>query len=131
MSLHPAFDGLDESTRTALLDLAEEPMEAIAELVAEVVDYRRHILEVAASQPHVDIALAEALATASLTLLASLSDADDETRRRLAQIAVRYFVLEDDGDGDLTSVAGLEDDRQVFNLAAAALDRPDLVVELS
>lgn len=129
MFLHPAFDDLDETTRTALLDLAAEPLVPLPTLVAEVVDYRRHVLAVAASKPHVHVELAEALARASLELLGGLDASRPETELRMAQIAVRYFVLEDDGEGDLTSLTGLEDDRQVFNVAAAALGRPDLAVE--
>lgn len=129
MLLHPAFDGLDETTRTALLDLCDEPMMALPALIAEVVDYRRHILDVAATQPHVNIELAEALVQGSLALLTGLDANQPETELRLAQIAVRYFVLEDDGEGDLTSIGGLEDDRQVFNIAVEALGKPELVVE--
>jgi hypothetical protein len=38
----------------------------------------------------------------------------DHHGRRLVQVAVRYLVLEDDGDADLDSPFGFDDDREVL-----------------
>lgn len=55
----------------------------------------------------------------------------DEESRRLVQGAVTYFLLEDDEEPDLDSVAGLDDDAEVFNAVARALGREDLVIPLA
>lgn len=39
----------------------------------------------------------------------------DHRGRRLVQVAVRYLVLEDDGDADLDSPFGFDDDREVLD----------------
>lgn len=54
----------------------------------------------------------------------------DERDRRLVQAAVRYFVLEEDGESDVESVCGLDDDVQVCNAVAGHLGRDDLIIEL-
>lgn len=59
-------------------------------------------------------------------LLDHLGDEPDPAAHTLVHAAVRYFVLEDDGDAD-TSIGGLEDDRAVVRAVAIALGRADLV----
>jgi len=77
----------------------------------------------------VDPALAQALCDASIRLLGTLTDDSPESTRRLIQGAVRYFVLEDDADGDLDSILGLDDDTQVMNAVMDKLGRADWRVE--
>lgn len=126
--LHPDFDGLPQLIRTALLDLSEEPALPLAGLSRQVRAYRTHLAAVGPRLPAVNVALAEVLAEACLALLEELHEDLPESERRVAQIAVRYFVEADDGDEDLTSPSGLEDDRLVFNAAASALGCPHLIV---
>ena len=126
--VHPAFQQLPEPIQAALLALAEEPEESRENLVRMVIAYRRHLGAVGPSLPVVNLTLAERLADASIALLQGLADETPDTERRLAQVAIRYFVEADDGQEDLISPDGLEDDRLVFNAAAAALGREDLVV---
>ncbi len=77
----------------------------------------------------VDPALAQALCDASIRLLGTLTDDSPESTRRLIQGAVRYFVLEDDADGDLDSILGLDDDTQVMNAVMDKLGRADWRVD--
>ncbi|MCO4744353.1 MAG: hypothetical protein KC912_06155 [Proteobacteria bacterium] len=129
MPLSPElFSALDAPTQRAIAALSKEPLVPFAALIAEVFDYRQHLLHVAMGQPQINIDLAEALVAASLQLLQSQRHAEADVQR-LVQTAVRYFVLEDDGEGDLTSLTGLEDDRKVFNIAVAALGLTHLHVE--
>ena len=53
----------------------------------------------------------------------------DARARKLAQVALRYFVLEDDGDGDLTSAFGFDDDLEVVNAVSRALGQAPLGFE--
>ncbi len=77
----------------------------------------------------VDPALAQALCDASIRLLGSLNDNSPESTVRLIQAAVQYFVLEDDADGDLDSILGLDDDAQVMNAVIDKLGLSDWRVE--
>ena len=81
------------------------------------------------SDDDVDPALAQALCDASIRLLGTLTDDSPESTRRLIQGAVRYFVLEDDADGDLDSILGLDDDTQVMNAVMDKLGRADWRVD--
>jgi len=77
----------------------------------------------------VDPALAQALCDASIRLLGTLTDDSPESTRRLIQGAVQYFVLEDDADGDLDSILGLDDDTQVMNAVMDKLGRAEWRVD--
>lgn len=78
----------------------------------------------------VDIVLAEKIANSLLGLLDDRKSLGFEERRLLAG-AVEYFVLSTDNDNDLDSPVGLLDDARVTNAAAAALGRPDLMIEMA
>ena len=60
---------------------------------------------------------------ATLALL-DRTAAEGPRARRLAQVAARYFVLQDDGDDDLSSPFGFDDDIEVFNAVVTALGQP-------
>jgi len=59
-----------------------------------------------------DVRQAESLGEQCRRLLDAVGDDAPEERRRLVQIAVRYFVIEDDGDDDM-GIGGLDDDEAV------------------
>jgi uncharacterized membrane protein YkvA (DUF1232 family) len=82
-------------------------------------------------QEFVDVKLAERLAVAARAFLDHASPDTPDIHARLIQAAIRYFVLQDDAESDLTSVVGWDDDVEVFNAVALFIERPDLVVEVS
>jgi hypothetical protein len=43
---------------------------------------------------------------------------------------VRYFVLNEDAEGDMDSLVGFDDDALVFNAVVEELGHADLVVDL-
>jgi hypothetical protein len=43
----------------------------------------------------------------------------------MVQAAVRYFLIEDDADGDLDSILGLDDDADVMNAVLRHLGYDD------
>ena len=49
--------------------------------------------------------------------------------RHWVQIAVLYFVLDDDGDDDLASPFGFDDDAEVFNAVCRAIGHPDRILQ--
>jgi len=72
--------------------------------------------------------LGKALAEASEQLLYRFSDEDSEDARLLIQAAIRYFVLNEDAEGDMDSLVGFDDDAQVFNVVVETLGHEDLAV---
>ena len=104
--------------------LLAEPMDDLRALAAEVAAYRARIQREAGIQT--DRALADQLAHATLQLLDRVQAASPEDRQ-VASVAARYFVREDDGESDLGSIFGFDDDVEVFNAAATRL-APELVI---
>ena len=60
-------------------------------------------------------------------LLAALPPNPDEFQHRLTQLAISYFVLEEDVEDDNDSLIGFDDDWQVAVAVAEALEMPDLI----
>jgi hypothetical protein len=104
--------------------LVAHPDDDLAALAAQVQDWRAVVHQRA--RPLTDLALADALADATLALLARVAGAAPE-QRRLVSIAARYFVSADDADDDLASPFGFHDDLEVFNAVARQV-APDLVL---
>ena len=110
-----------------LLSLVKQGSEPNHEELAQHVGMLR-----AASAEHefLDLALLETLSEGHAELL----DATERLRgepRAVALAAVAYFLLTDDGDSDLESVVGLEDDAQVFTAVVRYLGLPIKPVSLS
>jgi uncharacterized membrane protein YkvA (DUF1232 family) len=97
-------------------------------LAREVNGYAQFVQHKAASHPEVDGASARALADVSLRLLELLNDDLGEDRRRLIQAAIRYFVLEEDAEGDLVSESGFDDDVLVMNATLRVLGLDHLLI---
>ena len=121
MESTPWTDGLLSDTRDVVRRLLGERLWDHDELRREVVAYRAQVS--AAARPYTDVQQAEALSVATLALL-DRTAAEGPRARRLAQVAARYFVLQDDGDDDLSSPFGFDDDIEVFNAVVTALGQP-------
>ncbi len=104
-----------------LMATADDDLPGLAERVR---DWRRTVHEEARALTDTD--LADTLAEATLSLLARVEGASAE-HRHLASVAARYFVSAEDGDDDLASPFGFDDDLEVFNAVALRV-APDLVV---
>ncbi|MBI4705970.1 MAG: hypothetical protein HY744_33170 [Deltaproteobacteria bacterium] len=100
-----------------------EPLAAPQELLRELRAYQRALGERSRLSDEVDPALARALADGCTRLVSTIGPATPEAERRVIQAAVRYFVLEDDAEGDFDSVIGLDDDAEVLNAALRHLGR--------
>ena len=119
------LDGMLSDSREVVIELLREPAMALQSLRQDVEDYRIAILAAG------DVADQEVGARLVEGVLALIDRVGGEgaDRERLAQVAVRYFVLDDDGDDDLASQFGLDDDVEVFNTVVAQLELPDLLIE--
>jgi hypothetical protein len=111
-------------TQEVVAELLAEPAEDLRALAGEVAAYRARIHRDAGAVT--DVELADRLADATIALLRQVEGAPAEARH-IASVAARYFVREDDGESDLASIFGFDDDVEVFNAAAARL-APGLVI---
>ena len=123
MDLDWTLDLLSDA-QEIVAELLAEPVEDLEALAAEVAAYRARIRRDAGGAT--DVELADRLAGATIALLHRVGDAPADARR-IASVAARYFVREDDGESDLASIFGFDDDVEVFNAAAARL-APELVI---
>jgi len=127
----PDLDGVPDAARPLWKQLVTEPLRPVHELFAEVRAYQTALARRANRQgDDVDPTLATALADAALRLLGSLGEQSPESTRRAVQAAVRYFVIEDDADGDLDSILGLDDDAEVMNAVLRQLGHADWAVAI-
>lgn len=112
--------------------LMKEKLFATSELRAQIDACVAKVRRAAKKDDLLDVELVESLAQGCRDLLDEVdaNPAGDkyDRFRLLTQVATRYFILEEDSDGDLDSVLGFDDDASVFNAIVRALDRASLKV---
>ncbi len=124
------LEGIPEAARPLWTTLLGEELRPVHQLFKEVRDYQQTIKQRSQwKDSDVDPTLANSLAEACLRLLGTLNDSSPESTRQLVQAAVRYFVIEDDADGDLDSILGLDDDAEVVNAVLSKLGHAGWLVE--
>lgn len=105
--------------------LLVEPLRGGKQLSADLDAFDRE-LDGLVSHPRADLPTARRLASACRALLAACTT--DPVRLHVAQVAIRYVVLDDDADGDCDSPYGFDDDVEVFNAVAAHLGLDELLL---
>ena len=118
------------ATRPLVERLAAEPLVDPSVLREDVRAYQSAITDEATRNVLLDASLALDIGDGCLELLDLAAAGAPPDLQRLVQVAVRYFVLDDDGDADMASFLGFEDDAQVFNIVARFLGREDLIVHV-
>ena len=121
---------LPENARILVEQLIQEDLVSSDELRFEIEKYSSKIDRFARKRADLDVNLAECIAQSCLALLDTLMHDSPVEHRRLMQVACRYFVEEDDEEGDLGSVFGFDDDAEVLNIVVRKLGRPDLEVQV-
>lgn len=91
------------------------------ELHRLVSDYRNGLEGAARDGAFLDVILATQVANLLHRLVDTLQQPVTPEHHRLVQVAVRYFVFEDDAESDRDSLIGFEDDRLVAVAVAAEL----------
>ncbi len=125
--MHDALlDQLLSDSRAVVLRLLDEPP-TTADALRHEVDALDDVLSAAGDESFADLILARQLVSGCHALLAAWPKAEPR-HRHLIQVAVRYVVLDDDGDEDLSSPFGFDDDVEVFNAVAQLLDRRELLI---
>lgn len=118
------LDGLLSDTRPLVARLLAEDLLDPARLTTEL-DRFEETLQALEETSLADVETGFRLVRACRELLETWPDLDDRGRH-LVQAAVRYLVEVDDGDGDLESAFGFDDDLEVFEAVSHALGRPGL-----
>jgi len=106
----------------ALMDL---PLESTEDLAAEVTRHAR-VMEIVSKKRPVALPMALALSHGLRLLLDEVKPDQDDENRKLIQAACRYFIESEDGDHDLASESGLDDDAEVFVAVTRAVHRLEL-----
>ncbi len=99
-------------SRELVEELLDEPLLSSVVLRGEVEAHLDLFRSAQRENPELDVGQAEALARQCRRLLDAVGDDATEEQRQLVQVAVRYFVIEDDGDDDI-QIGGLDDDEAV------------------
>ena len=122
---HAFLDELLSDSRPVVERLLEEPAIPLHALVAELDAFDASLPD-PVQHPMVDDRTAVRLSTACRALLARVATHPDQLP--LAQVAVRYLVLDEDGDSDTDSPFGFDDDVEVFNAVCGAIGWTDLLI---
>lgn len=93
--------------------LMHEPRRSREEMRRRVASYLVEIETRAREVDFIDVELAQSIATACHRLIDTLDGRATEDHRRLVQAAVLYFVMDEDAEGDTSSLIGFDDDRLV------------------
>ena len=99
-------------------------------LAGEVKGYFNLIKATGEVSEVVAVEKAKNLASSLMGLLKGLSQNGPVEHHQAIQAACRYFTSEYDGADDMESEDGFDDDIEVMNAVANALDRDDLVIDL-
>lgn len=122
---HPFLDELLSDTRPVVEALLQEDAMSLVDLRASIDTFEEE-LPSADQHPLVDDTTALRLSKACRFLLDAV--AGDPERLRLAQVAVRYLVMDEDADSDTDSPFGFDDDVEVFNAVCEQLGLSDLLL---
>lgn len=122
--------GIPHEAKPVLRQLMATPPGATAELRDRLGAYVARIECAATKNEFLDVTLATRVAAVCEALLSEADRRGTEQAQRWVHAAVGYFLLDDDGDHDLESLCGLDDDALVCNAVAEALGRPDLMIAL-
>ena len=119
--------GAPNESQQLLRQLAAEPLRPISELAGLLNDYESRLADAQRESEFLDLATAQRIGAQCRALLKLPELETDDERRRIVQLAIRYFVVADDGENDIDSPIGFDDDAAVVAVAARLLDREDLL----
>jgi hypothetical protein len=109
-TLRPIFERLLDENAGSDNKLPEAIDEHLAEVKAN-----------AQSIEFIDVTKAESLAQRCHCLLAVLASTDDDDSKRLIRAAIAYFIQREDGEDDLSSPIGFDDDEIILDAVYSVL----------
>lgn len=104
---------LPDSVEVLFCKMMREPRRSSEELRRLVAAHLLRLETLAREVDYLDVELAAEVANRCHRLIDTIDPPVSEDHRRLVQAAVLYFVLDEDVEGDTTSLIGLDDDRLV------------------
>lgn len=122
--------GVPDHSRALLQQLLAEDLIPVEALPHIVESYRRVIHEARKKNPRTNVVMGDMIANSLVALLKKVTPKTGEQNLRIIQAAVRFFVIQDDGDGghDLASQDGLDDDAAIVNAVLRFFGRDDLMI---
>ena len=97
----------------------------VAVLRGELEAYLTSLELLADTEEFLDLRTARILAKQCAALLSRKFESKQE--HQLVQAAVRYFIEDDDAEGDTTSIIGFDDDAEVIAAVARELNRAEVL----
>lgn len=125
-----AIEALNSRLRHELTNRAEAISgDRVEHLQAEIGGHLEKVRSALVRNEFLDFGLAERIASALDTLLATYSEIGSDHARALIVGAARFFVTADDVWPDLESPVGFDDDAEVLNAVLKDIGREDLLVK--
>lgn len=121
---------LPDALREPVGRLAGRPGKGRETLLAELTGYTDRIDAAARRRKDLDVDLAESIRQVCVRLLDDDWAALSEDHRRLVGLACAYYLDAEDGDGDLDSVFGFDDDAELLNRVLDVIGRPEYRVRI-
>jgi uncharacterized membrane protein YkvA (DUF1232 family) len=121
VSIARVVEFLPESIASLFDQLMREPRRSREEMRRRVASYAVSIESLARDVDYLDVDLVQRIANRCHRLIETIHDGVSEDHRRLVQAAVLYFVLDEDAEGDTSSLIGFDDDRLVVDAVAREL----------
>lgn len=115
VSIARVVAGLPAPVATIFKRLMREPRLSRQEMRRRVASYVVDLETLARAVDYIDVDLVQSIATRCYHLIDGLREGPAEDQRRLVQAAVLYFLVEDDAEGDTSSLIGFDDDRLVVD----------------
>lgn len=113
MAITSILPQLSSEIRRILDELHTEALVPLTVLSSELEQYARQLDTHARQSEFFDLDTAKFTAQLCRNLLRALPQPPDERQHRLTQLAINYFVLEEDAEDDNESLIGFDDDLQV------------------
>jgi hypothetical protein len=124
------FENIPPSSQALTTTLLAAQPKGKEELISALNQYATVIEQAAQQRDDLDVNLADCIGQSCITLLNENWDRAGDEVQQLIQLACEYYMEEEDGDGDLNSVYGFDDDALVLNAIAESIGRPDLSVTI-
>ena len=121
--MQDVFSKLGTDYQPIIKNLVAEKLTSIDELEMEVCNYMSELENIESQTEFLDVATALGIAYDCLELIELVSKHYSERRHLALQVAIRYFVLEDDVESDASSIIGFDDDAEVVEIAKEFITR--------
>jgi len=115
VSISRVVASLPEAIAAIFKRLMREPRLSRQEMRRRVSSYLVDLETLAREVDYIDVELVQSIAYRCQRLIDGLHERSSEEHRRLVQAAVLYFLVDDDAEGDTSSLIGFDDDRLVVD----------------